>query len=100
MKKNIENAIKQKLLLKFNYNWKERIVEPRLFWLSTTSKLQLRSYQIGPWDMWSWYNRKLFDLDKIENLETTTQGFDETNQERLEDYNPNDKQFDEIYAKI
>jgi len=67
--RTILSAIKNKQVLRFNYNGKERIVEPQTYGISIAGREVLRARQVGG-ESGSGQLRmaKLFDLEKISNL--------------------------------
>jgi hypothetical protein len=79
MKKNIEiinQAIKEKKVLRFLYNDIERIVEPYVIGKTTKDKLTLLSIQTGG-DSQSGTlpNWRMFELDKIKDIKTHNRKF-------------------------
>lgn len=95
MKEIIIEAILNKKLLNIVYTDKDRVIEPWLIGIWNTGKLQMRAFQRAPSEDW-----KLFDVDKISHIELLEAVFDDQNSDRIELYNPNDKQFEEIISYI
>ena len=73
---NIKHAIKNRLLLEFDYEGKgARIVEPYGYGVTRGGLLGLKAFQIeGHSD--SGFTWKLFDLDKATNIKVLCRGFD------------------------
>ena len=67
--RTILSAIKNKQILRFKYNGKERIVEPQTYGISIAGREVLRARQVGG-ESGSGQLRmaKLFDLEKISQL--------------------------------
>lgn len=98
--KTISEAIKNQEIISFIYKEENRVVEPRLLWISKKWSLQLSAYQID-WFSESWeYFRKIYSLENIEKIITTGKKFDTKNIARLDKYNPNDTRMEKILIKI
>jgi hypothetical protein len=97
MNKQIVSAIKKKLVLRFVYNGKERVVEPQTYGVSKTGKEVLRARQIGGGSR-SGQSRiaKLFDVEKLSGLKNTDEQFAEA----LPEHNPNDSAMAEVFATL
>ena len=96
MQEEICKAIKSRHLLRCDYEWQMRMVEPRLLWLSKTGKYQLRCYQLGWWSESGESWRKLFDLDKMSGVQFNFRPF----MFGREGYNPDDKSMQEIICRV
>jgi hypothetical protein len=86
-------TIEKKLVLRFVYEGKERVVEPQTYGISRTGKGVLRARQIGGGSR-SGQPRiaKLFDIEKISGLRITGEHFGEA----LPEHNPNDSAIESI----
>src|SRR5215211_6525082 len=95
--RTIRSAIKNKEVLRFKYNGKERIVEPQTYGISIAGREVLRAHQIGgrngsgPLRM-----AKLFDLEKISNLRKAGTVFGKA----LSAHNPKDSAMVEVFATL
>jgi hypothetical protein len=96
-KRVIISAIHRRSVLRFTYNGRVRTVEPQTYGLSTTGREVLRAYERSgakaakPSGM-----AKLFDLEKISDLQETGQDF----REALPAHNPDDSAMVEIFATL
>ncbi len=88
MNSEICKAIKDKLVVQFDYHSETRFVEPHCHGISKKGNEVLRGFQVGggsvsgnpsPW--------RLFNVNEITNLSMTDKTFDGPRP----DYNPNDK---------
>src|SRR5215472_1111295 len=85
--RTILSAIKNKNILRFNYNGKERIVEPQTYGISIAGREVLRARQVGGSSTSGQVPiAKLFDLQKISNLRKDGSVFAEA----LPAHNPKD----------
>lgn len=90
----IKTAIKERIVIQFNYQGKLRIVEPFLLgYLTETGNLSLSAYKIGgqstsnsknPW--------RTYTVNEITNLKLT----DKSAANHRPDYNKNDKRMSRI----
>lgn len=77
MKNKICDAIKKRKLLEFYYSGYHRVAEPFTFGINTKDNEVLSAFQVeggsesGNRPMW-----RLFDLEKIENLQISNESFD------------------------
>lgn len=85
-------AIKEKQQLQFLYNSKLRIIEPQLLGIGKKGHMQLRGYQLNETPQLE----KLFDLDKIKDVQTLPVRFSKPGPH----YNPNDSAFKEIICRL
>ncbi|HEY2714425.1 MAG TPA: hypothetical protein VGI60_18080 [Chthoniobacterales bacterium] len=95
--RTILSAIKNKQVLRFNYNGKERIVEPQTYGISIAGREVLRARQVGG-ESGSGQLRmaKLFDLEKISHLRKAGTAFTGA----LPAHNPNDSAMMEVFATL
>ena len=93
--RTILSAIKNKHVLRFDYNGRERIVEPQTYGISIPGREVLRAHQIGG-RAGSGQLRmaKLFDLKKMLNLRKEETAFTSG----LSAHNPHDSAMVEIFA--
>lgn len=76
MKNKICEAIRNRNLIDFYYNGYHRVVEPFTFGINTKDNEVLSAFQVeggsesGDRPMW-----RLFDLEKIENLQISSESF-------------------------
>jgi hypothetical protein len=97
MNKELVSAIRNKTVLKFHYNGEERFVEPQTYGLSTAGHEVLRAYQrAGGSKSGQSRMAKLFDVQKISDLEKTEEKFTAA----LPSHNPNDSAMVEIFATL
>jgi hypothetical protein len=91
------SAIKNKQVLRFKYDGKERIVEPQTYGISIAGREVLRARQVGG-ESGSGQLRmaKLFDLEKISNLRKAGTAFSGA----LPAHNPNDHVMVEVFATL
>jgi hypothetical protein len=95
--RTILSAIKNKEVLRFNYNGKERIVEPQTYGVSIAGREVLRAHQIGGRSSSGQVRMaKLFDLEKISNLRKTGMVFGAA----LPAHNPKDSAMVEVFATL
>lgn len=95
--RTILSAIKNKEVLRFRYNGKERIVEPQTYGISIAGREVLRAHQVGGASSSGQLRMaKLFDLEKISNLRKTGRAFTGA----LPAHNPNDSAMVEIFATL
>jgi hypothetical protein len=93
----IISAIKNRQILRFRYNGKERIVEPQTYGISIAGREVLRAHQIGGRSSSGQVRMaKLFDLNRISMLRKTGNTFTEA----LSSHNPNDSAMVKIYATL
>ncbi len=95
--RTILSAIKNKQILRFKYNGKERIVEPQTYGISIAGREVLRARQVGG-ESGSGQLRmaKLFDLEKISNLRKAGTAFAGA----LPAHNPNDSAMVEVFVTL
>lgn len=90
-------AIQQRAIVNFTYNGLLREVEPYIFGLFENNQLILSGYQVGgesaSHDVPAW---KTFYVNKIKHFIVSKKKFFYNN----EQYNPNDHQFIQMFAKI
>jgi hypothetical protein len=97
MDKRYALAIRRKQVLKFNYNGMPRVVEPQTYGLSSAGNEVLRAYQRARGSQSGKSQiAKLFDIEKISNLEIANQHFTEA----LPQHNPNDSAMIKIFATL
>jgi predicted DNA-binding transcriptional regulator YafY len=89
-------AIKNKEVLRFKYNGKERIVEPQTYGISIAGREVLRAHQIGRSGSGPLRMAKLFDLEKISNLRKAGTVFGAA----LRAHNPKDSAMVEVFATL
>lgn len=95
--RTILSAIRNKQVLRFNYNGKERIVEPQTYGISISGREVLRAHQIGGISGSGQLRMaKLFDLEKISNLRKAGTVFEAA----LSAHNPNDSAMVEVFATL
>jgi hypothetical protein len=93
----IISAIHRRSVLRFTYNGKVRTVEPQTYGLSTTGREVLRAYErSGPTVAKPSGMAKLFDLEKISELQETGEDF----REALPAHNPDDSAMVEVFATL
>jgi hypothetical protein len=94
---DILSAIKEKAVLTFEYDGKERVVEPQTYGISKKGKEVLRARQVGGGSL-SGQSRvaKLFDIEKISALKKTRKHFSEA----LPEHNPSDSAMVEVFATL
>jgi hypothetical protein len=97
VKKKIVSAITKKIVLRFIYNGRERVVEPQTYGVSKTGREILRARQIGG-SSFSGESRiaKLFNVEKICALAKTQKHFASA----LPQHNPNDSAMTKIFATL
>jgi len=95
--RQLVSAIKHKVVLRFVYNGRRRVVEPQTYGRSPTGKEVLRARQIGGSSQ-SGESRiaKLFEVEKFSELQKTTRHFNEA----LPEHNPDDSAMTEIFATL
>lgn len=95
--KTILSAIKNKEVLRFTYNAKERVVEPQTYGISIAGREVLRAFQKGG-DSRSGQTKiaKLFDVEKISKLEKTGEKFTHA----LPEHNPEDSAMIEVFVSL
>jgi len=90
-------AIRSHRILRFYYDGGFRLVEPFCYGLGTSNTDLLRGYQLGgvseSHEFRGW---KLFKVDEISSLSITEDSFEN----RLPDYNPNDSAMQQIYCRF
>lgn len=95
-KSRLCTAIRNKRVIEFSYDGKERTVEPYCFGLSTAGNKVLRGFQIsgrsisGKVPAW-----KLFKVRKIRNLIVLEKHFDKRSR-----YRRNDKAMSKIFCQL
>ncbi len=95
--KTILSAIKNKEVLRFTYNGKERIVEPQTYGISIAGHEVLRAFQKGGGSRSGQTKiAKLFDVEKISSLEKTGEKFSRA----LPEHNPQDSAMAEVFASL
>src|SRR6185503_5386913 len=87
----IIDAIRAKRRLRFNYNGKERLVEPQCYGLGTKGTELLRAYQVRGGTQ----PEPLFDISKIANLVV----LDEVFQKPGPNYKKNDSAMAQIFCQ-
>jgi predicted DNA-binding transcriptional regulator YafY len=93
----IISAIHRRSVLKFTYNGRVRTVEPQTYGLSTTGREVLRAYERAAAKAVKTSGMaKLFDLEKISELQETGLNFNEA----LPAHNPDDSAMVEIFATL
>lgn len=97
MNKDIVSAIRNRATLRFDYDGKERVVEPQTYGVSKMGKEVLRARQVGGGSL-SGQSRiaKLFDLDKISALKKMGEHFSKA----LPEHNPSDSAMVEVFATL
>jgi len=93
----ILSAIKNRDVLRFLYEGRERTVEPQTYGMSYTGRYVLRGYQTGG-ESSSGRTKmaKLFDIAKISNLQRTGAKL----QQALSSHNPEDSAMMEVFASL
>lgn len=95
--RTILSAIRNKQVLRFNYNGRERIVEPQTYGISIAGREVLRAYQVGGRSGSGQLRMaKLFDLEKISKLRKTGTAFAAA----LSAHNPKDSAMVEVFATL
>jgi hypothetical protein len=95
--RTILSAIRNKQVLRFNYNGKERFVEPQTYGVSIAGREVLRAHQIGGGSGSGQLRMaKLFDLEKMSNLRKVGTVFEGA----LSAHNPKDSAMVEIFATL
>ncbi|HEU5123536.1 MAG TPA: hypothetical protein VFW05_05665 [Verrucomicrobiae bacterium] len=95
--KTILSAIKNKEVLRFTYNGKERVVEPQTYGISIAGHEVLRAFQKGGGSRSGQTKiAKLFDVEKISSLEKTGEKFSRA----LPEHNPQDSAMAEVFASL
>ena len=95
--RTILSAIKNKEVLRFKYNGKERIVEPQTYGISIAGREVLRARQVGGASGSGQLRMaKLFDLKKISHLRKAGAVFAAA----LPTHNPNDSAMVEVFATL
>ena len=90
-------AIKNKEVLRFIYNDKERAVEPQTYGISTAGHEVLRARQVrGGSRSGSSRIAKLFDIEKMSDLMTTGARFEKA----LAEHNPDDTAMMKVFASL
>lgn len=93
----IKQAIANRLVIRFQYNGKERVVEPQTYGISTTGNELLRGYQPGGGGKLATSSQfRLFEVAKIANLTVTDEQFPGARPE----HNPQDSAMTEIFATL
>jgi hypothetical protein len=96
-RQTIISAIKNKAVLKFIYDGKPRIVEPQTYGRSTAGREVLRAHERRGSNTFARSGMaKLFDLEKISDLERTGEAFESA----LAAHNPNDSAMIEVFATL
>jgi len=96
MKTIITKAIKEMLLIRFHYDGGIRVVEPHCFGVSFKGNSVFRGFQTQGYSSTEKLGWKLFDLDKVENVEYLNEKFEEP---RL-GYRKNDKGMTRIFIQL
>ena len=95
--RTILSAIKNREVLRFKYNGKERMVEPQTYGISIAGREVLRAHQIGGGsESGQLRMAKLFDLAKISDLRKAGTVFGAA----LPAHNPDDNAMVEIFATL
>lgn len=95
--RTILSAIRNKQVLRFIYNGKERIVEPQTYGISIAGREVLRARQVGGASGSGQLRvAKLFDLEKISNLRKAGTLFAAA----LSAHNPSDSAMVEVFATL
>lgn len=95
MNQEICQAIEDKKIVTFSYDGGSRTIEPHCYGISKAGNELLRAYQTGGYSKsGKSVDWKLFSVNKISNLEVSTDTFDGTRPQ----YNPNDKAMAQIYC--
>lgn len=89
----ITSAIRNKAVLEFTYNGKQRVVEPQTYGLSTAGRKVLRAFERNDRRPGM---AKLFEVSKILDLKKTGAKF----QHALPSHNPQDSAMIEIFATL
>ncbi len=93
----LKAAIEGRVVLRFVYNGKSRIVEPQTYGVSTTGNELLRGYQReGGSRSGSVARLKLFEISKISNLEVNDERFGGARPE----HKPEDSAMIEVFATL
>jgi predicted DNA-binding transcriptional regulator YafY len=94
----IQQAIEDKLIVRFSYKWRTRVVEPYLIGVhEEEDELMLRGFQTeGESESGGLPDWRLFRLTKISGLKITKQEFEP----RREIYEPNDPDMKEVVHRI
>lgn len=95
MDDTIIKAIKNQLLLKFNYEGYSRTVEPHCYGLTTKGNEAIRAYQVDGYSSSGKMGWKLYDLSKAYSFEILDDVF-----ETRDDYKQGDKGMSEIFVEI
>lgn len=95
--KTLLSAIKNKQILRFTYDGKERTVEPQTYGISIAGHEVLRAFQkSGGSRSGRPKMAKLFDLAKISKLKLTGERFSQA----LPEHNPQDSAMVEVFASL
>jgi hypothetical protein len=95
--RTILSAIENRQVLRFNYNGKERIVEPQTYGISIAGREVLRAHQIGGKSSSGQVRMaKLFELEKMSNLRKEGTVFASA----LSGHNPKDSAMVEVFATL
>lgn len=92
----IEEAIRSRHLIEFNYDNTQRIVEPFLTGITTAGNISVRGYQVGGKSDSGVPNWKLFTIAKISNITVKAETFNGVR----DDYNPQDKAMIKIFVRV
>lgn len=93
MNQDINDAIKNKTLIQFDYDNINRTVEPYCYGTTAAGNEALRAYQTsGEKSKMAW---KLYDLTKASNITATTESF-----KPRKDYKPGDKIISTVINQI
>lgn len=90
MNQDIENAIKNKKLIQFDYDNILRTIEPYCYGTTAAGNEALRGYQTGEKMAW-----KLFDLTKASNIQVLSESFIQR-----KDYKQGDKVITTVLSQI
>lgn len=97
MNQEICKAIEDKNIVTFSYDGGSRTIEPHCYGISSKGNELLRAYQTGGYsESGNPVGWKLFTVNKISNLEVSTDTFGGPRPQ----YNPNDKAMSIIYCSL
>jgi len=95
--KQLISAIKNKLVLRFVYNGKPRVVEPQTYGISTAGKEVLRARQVGGGSRSGQSQlAKLFEVAKVSSFQKTSRHFSGA----LPQHNPEDSAMKKVFATL
>ena len=96
MNTTIIEAIKNQVVIQFDYEGEPRIVEPHCYGETLAGNEGLRAFQIGGYSSSGKMGWKMYDLSKASSIEVT----DDTFNGPRPDYNPGDKGMSRIFTEI